>query len=239
MHPPLPLPCLARIASTSERASLIVPRSFALSLSAYATGLLLARRHLTTLKLADRYQGKVEVNGESEEQTFERQEGVPLPFRALLDVGLVRTTTGARVFAALKGAVDGGLNIPHSVNRFAGYDEEGQKLDAEKLRKRIFAGHVADYMRQLSESDPERYKRQFSRFIKHNITADNLEKTIAATHAKIRADPSAVKKAKKEYPAGSKAPRHKGFPKKLTLAARQGRVVQKKKVIEARIAKGK
>jgi large subunit ribosomal protein L5e len=204
---------------------------------AYATGLLLARRHLTNLKLADRYQGKVDVTGEDEEQVFERQEGVPMPFRALLDVGLVRTTTGARVFAALKGAVDGGMNIPHSVNRFAGYDEEGQKLDAEALRKRIFAGHVADYMRQLSEEKPEQFKRQFSRFIKNNITADNLEKTIADTHAKIRANPAFVAKPKKEYPEKSKAPRFKGTPKKLTRAERKGRVAQKKNAIKARLAR--
>jgi len=32
---------------------------------------------------------------------------------AVLDIGLHRATTGARVFAALKGAVEGGLDIPH------------------------------------------------------------------------------------------------------------------------------
>ncbi|MCA9485553.1 MAG: 50S ribosomal protein L18 [Nanoarchaeota archaeon] len=32
---------------------------------------------------------------------------------AILDVGLYRTVAGSRIFAALKGAVDGGLNIPH------------------------------------------------------------------------------------------------------------------------------
>ncbi|KAL8118761.1 hypothetical protein AgCh_016313 [Apium graveolens] len=36
------------------------------------------------------------------------------PFRALLDAGLLRTTIGNRVFGALKGALDGGLDIPHS-----------------------------------------------------------------------------------------------------------------------------
>jgi large subunit ribosomal protein L5e len=40
---------------------------------------------------------------------------------AVLDVGLRRTTTGARVFGALKGAVDAGIFIPHSVKRFPGY----------------------------------------------------------------------------------------------------------------------
>jgi large subunit ribosomal protein L18 len=32
---------------------------------------------------------------------------------AILDIGLHRATPGARVFAALKGAVEAGLNVPH------------------------------------------------------------------------------------------------------------------------------
>lgn len=44
---------------------------------------------------------------------MESFDGSPGAFRAFLDVGLARTTTGARVFGALKGAVDGGLDIPH------------------------------------------------------------------------------------------------------------------------------
>jgi large subunit ribosomal protein L18 len=34
--------------------------------------------------------------------------------RAILDIGLNRATPGARVFAALRGAVEGGLEVPHS-----------------------------------------------------------------------------------------------------------------------------
>jgi len=37
-----------------------------------------------------------------------------------LDIGLVATTVGNRVFGALKGAVDGGLDIPHNTKRFPG-----------------------------------------------------------------------------------------------------------------------
>jgi len=40
--------------------------------------------------------------------------------RAYLDIGLARTTTGARIFGAMKGAADGGIDIPHSVKRFPG-----------------------------------------------------------------------------------------------------------------------
>jgi large subunit ribosomal protein L18 len=36
--------------------------------------------------------------------------------RAVLDIGLHRATQGARVFAALKGAVTAGLDVPHSVS---------------------------------------------------------------------------------------------------------------------------
>ena len=38
-----------------------------------------------------------------------------LPPQVCLDVGLQTTSTGARIFGALKGALDGGLHIPHSV----------------------------------------------------------------------------------------------------------------------------
>lgn len=55
-------------------------------------------------------------------------------YRCYLDVGLARTTTGARVFGAMKGAVDGGLNVPHSIKRFPGYDAEAKKFNAEVHR---------------------------------------------------------------------------------------------------------
>lgn len=95
-------------------------------------------------------------------------------YRCYLDVGLQRTTTGARIFGAMKGAVDGGLNIPHSVKRFPGYDGEGKSLNAEVHRAHIFGQHVSDYMRQLEEEDPEAFKRQFSRYIKLGIVADQV-----------------------------------------------------------------
>ena len=44
---------------------------------------------------------------------MEDVDGEPGAFRCFLDVGLARTTTGARIFGAMKGAVDGGLDIPH------------------------------------------------------------------------------------------------------------------------------
>lgn len=94
--------------------------------------------------------------------------------RCYLDVGLNRTTTGARVFAAMKGAVDGGLNIPHSTKRFPGYDAESKGFNAEVHRAHIMGQHIADYMRSLEDEDPEAFKRQFSQYIKLAITADQV-----------------------------------------------------------------
>lgn len=53
----------------------------------------------------------MEVTGD--EFNVESVDGQPGAFTCYLDAGLARTTTGNKVFGALKGAVDGGLAIPH------------------------------------------------------------------------------------------------------------------------------
>lgn len=47
----------------------------------------------------------------------------------------------------LQGALDGGLDIPHSDKRFAGFKKDTKKLDADAHRNYIFGGHVVSYMR--------------------------------------------------------------------------------------------
>ncbi|CAM6065242.1 unnamed protein product [Sphagnum tenellum] len=113
------------------------------------------------------------------------------PFRALLDVGLVRTTTGNRVFGALEGALDGGLDIPHSGKRFAGFSKEDKSLDAETHCKYILGGHIADYMKLLKEEEPEKYQAHFCGLLKEGFEADDLAEMYSSVHAAIRADPSA------------------------------------------------
>ena len=61
---------------------------------------------------------------------------------AILDAGLKRTSTGSKVFAVLKGALDGGLDVPHSEKRFVGYDRDAKEFDAEVLRAHVYGGHV-------------------------------------------------------------------------------------------------
>jgi large subunit ribosomal protein L5e len=194
--------------------------------SAYATGLLLARRHLTKLGLASKYEGKTEITGEDWHYNRKELGDGPKPFRALLDVGLVKTSTGSRVFAALKGAIDGGIDVPHSEKRFAGYNSEGKSLNAEVLRKYLFGGHVADYMRALQDSDPEKYKKQFSHYVAAKIGADDLEGVYKKVHAAIRADP-ARKKSEKTKPTTTK----RWLPAKRSLAQRKARAAQRREVL--------
>jgi len=132
------------------------------------------------------------------------EEGTRRPFKAYLDVGLHRTTTGARLFAAVKGACDGGVSVPHETTRFVGTskDEEGNvTTDFEVVRKYIFAGHIADYMNYLQENDEEAYKRQFSQAVKHGVTADQLEGIYAKIHEAIRAETKESFEAQKRDPS--------------------------------------
>jgi len=155
--------------------------------AAYCTGLLIARRLLRKFKLDSLYEGQTEVDGD--EYYVEDLDDKPSTFRCYLDVGLCRTTTGARVFGAMKGCADGGINIPHSVKRFPGYDAEGGEFSAEVHRNHIFGIHVGEYMRKLQEEDDDAFKKQFSQFIKNSVTADNIEEMYKKCHAAIRKDP--------------------------------------------------
>lgn len=197
--------------------------------AAYCTGLLLARRVLKQLKLDSTYVGQKEVDGEH--FVVEDEDDKPGAFRAFLDVGLARTSTGARIFGVLKGACDGGIDVPHSETRFPGYDAESKEFNAEIHRKYIFGTHVADYMRVLKEEDEDAYKRQFSRYIKEGIDADKVEDVYKKAHAAIRANPDRVKKDKKKVEGKPK----RYNKKKLTLAARKNKIVLKKKAVIAKL----
>jgi len=196
----------------------------------YATGLLLARRVLTKYGLADRHKGVVEPKG----LDFHIEQVIkygPRPFRAYLDVGLAPTTTGARVFGVLKGAVDGGLSVPHSHKRFPGFDPESKSFDPEVMRDYIFGEHVANYMRELSEESPEKYQKLFSEYVKQGLSADDLEDMYANAHKAIREDPNR-KKAKSD-----KEGERKNYGRvRMTLSQRKDRIQQKKETFLRRLA---
>jgi len=164
--------------------------------AAYCTGLLLARRLLKKLKLDTIYKGVDKVTGD--DYQVESNDDGPGAFRCCLDIGLRRTTTGAKIFGSLKGALDGGLNMPHSTRRFPGSNPEKKSYDAKMHRDRIMGKHVASYMKTLQAEDPDDYKRQFAHYVKSGVSADMVEAMYEKAHKSIRANPDFVPKKKPE-----------------------------------------
>lgn len=202
--------------------------------AAYCTGLLVARRLLKKLGLDDLYEGNTEVDGEVvsteyEKKTFfvEEVDDDKYPFRCFLDVGCKATTTGCRIFGALKGAADGGLDIPHSEKRFPGYDRDAKEYDADMHKERIFAGHVGEYMEYLDEEDNQKYQEHFRLYLEEDLDSDALEELYESVHEKIREDPTPSEK--KDF-SPDKTFKRKS---KLTNDERKARVQAKK---DAKIA---
>jgi len=82
---------------------------------------------------------------------------------AILDIGLKKASKGARVFAALKGAVDSGLNMQY---------------DAEIIpqESRIKGEHIVSYAKKLAEENPQLYEKTFSRYLTRNLKPERLTK---------------------------------------------------------------
>jgi large subunit ribosomal protein L18 len=81
---------------------------------------------------------------------------------AVLDIGLHSPSKGARVFAALKGVLDAGVEVPHSE----------EKLPEEE---RIEGKHIAKYAENLA-ANPEQYQSKFSKYLEQKISPEDLPK---------------------------------------------------------------
>ena len=102
--------------------------------------------------------------------------------KAVLDIGLNSPSKGARVFAALKGALDAGLTVPHSENML---------LD----ENRISGKHIADYGNQLS-SNPEVYQQKFSKYLSRGLRPEHFSEHFSSIKEKVTS--SFEKKKEKE-----------------------------------------
>lgn len=191
--------------------------------AAYATGLLLARRLLKSLKMDSMYKGADKTTGEDFDVCNDANEEKQ-PFKAVLDVGIVSTTTGNRAFGALKGACDGGLHIPHSIKRYPGYKDGN--YDAKAHRERIFGVHVDNYMKDLKEDSKEDFQKQFGLWEKvlKKAGVDSVEKLYEKAHAEIRKNPALAKKEVKNPKRVSKK------IAKLTNAQKKANVQAKIKI---------
>ena len=205
--------------------------------SAYSTGLLLARRTLQKLKIDGEFKGVAEPTGDFKEVRTKKDdlgEDGRFPFKAILDVGLARTTTGSRIFGVMKGVVDGGVAVPHKPNRFPGFAKG--KLDAKVHREHIMGTHVGKWLETVladKKANPDEKDPQFAAFEKAGLkNAKDVEAMYKAAHAAIRKDPSIA--GPKTKTAGTGKSKHYNI-KRLTLKER--RDAAKKKVAALRKAK--
>lgn len=95
--------------------------------------------------------------------------------KAILDIGLHTPSKGARVFAAMKGFVDAGVEVPH---------DESILPDESRIR----GEHIAKYAETLSTENPEKYSRHFSEYLARNLPPQRLPEHFEETKEKILAD---------------------------------------------------
>jgi len=93
--------------------------------------------------------------------------------KAILDIGLHTRGPGSRMFAAAKGALDAGLDIPH---------EEKVLPKAERIKGQ----HVGNYSKELA-SEAEVHKKRFSSYLKNKLKPEDLPDHVAQVEAKINA----------------------------------------------------
>lgn len=127
---------------------------------------------------------------------------------AVLDLGLHAPTKGSRVFAALKGALDAGLMIPHNED----------KLPDEK---RVQGLHVAEYAKQLS-STPDSYQKRFAEQLSRGLRPEEITEHFSQVKQKISLALQKVEAPEKRK-AGEKPPKEevekKKKPRKRIVAA--------------------
>jgi large subunit ribosomal protein L18 len=92
---------------------------------------------------------------------------------ATVDIGLSVSVKGAVWYAALKGVVDAGVNVPHS--------KEILPDD-----KRIKGEHIASWAKAL-KAQPEKYGKMFNSYIKAGLQPENLPAHLEEIKKKVLA----------------------------------------------------
>jgi large subunit ribosomal protein L18 len=104
--------------------------------------------------------------------------------KAFLDIGLHIPSKGTRIFAALKGVIDAGVDVPHSE-------------DIVSDENRISGKHIADYASQLA-SEPEVYKQRFSKYLAKGSRPEGIPERFSVVKDKITSSFKKKVKAQRE-----------------------------------------
>ena len=90
---------------------------------------------------------------------------------AVLDVGTRPISPGSRLFAAMSGAADSGMKIPHST-------------EVLPAKERMRGEHIAAYGKALSK-DAGLYQRHFSDYLKHKLKPEEIPEHFEDVREKI------------------------------------------------------
>jgi len=103
----------------------------------------------------------------------------------------------------MKGCVDAGINVPHSVKKFPGFKKvKGNKkgeYDSEVHSNRIHGVHIDDYWGKLEETDAEKAKAHFTKWQKclDDNKVDSIPLMFEKVIAGIKKDPKRTVSTKK------------------------------------------
>ena len=115
--------------------------------------------------------------------------------QCILDMGLNSSTKGFRIYAALRGALDAGIKVPHSPDVLTPED-------------RVSGAHISAWAEKL-KSDKEKYQKIFSLYLKKGLKPEEIKKHFEDTKKKILSkapEKKAVKKPKVDKRETGKKP---------------------------------
>ena len=89
---------------------------------------------------------------------------------AILDIGLISPTKGSKIFAALSGVLDAGVDVPHSEEKI--------------VKERMKGEHIAKYAKSLGAGSEE-YSAKFSKYIAQGVAPEKIPEHFNKVKAEI------------------------------------------------------
>jgi large subunit ribosomal protein L18 len=149
---------------------------------------------------------------------------------AILDIGLITPTKGAKIFAVLNGVLDAGLDIPHGEEKLA--------------KERSKGDHIAKYAKSLG-ADSEEYTAKFSKYTAQKIAPEKLPEHFNKVKAeiigsfkgeKVVAEPEPQQKPSQKEKEKAPVAKEKPAPKEKAAPAKEKAARAKEKAPAAPVA---
>ena len=80
----------------------------------------------------------------------------------IFDIGMYPSIKGSLFYSVLKGLIDAGMNIPHSIEIFP-------------KKERIQGKHIADWAKRLKNEADDKFKKTFSAYIKEGLDPEKID----------------------------------------------------------------